>query len=149
MKDLLRGASKLALIVLSAAAAVILLAWLSSVGILPEKAAVVLIFSLPLFGCIGKICVSSYLMKCGLPATGYFSAQTRTAHLRYCTADGIERKGACDLLTRRILRNGRTVPVWYDAAHPQRFTTGQNEIIVNALFCIIFAVIPIYLMIRL
>ena len=138
MKDLCRGAFRLALILLSAAAAVILLAWLSSVNIISEKAAVVLIFSLPMFWCIGKICVSLYL-----------SAQSRTAHLRYYSGDSIERKGACDLLTRRSLRSGRTVPVWYDPSHPQRFTTGQNEIIVNAVFCILFAVIPVYLIVRL
>ena len=149
MKDLCRGAFRIALILLSAPAAVILLAWLSSVNIISEKAAVVLIFSLPMFWCIGKVCVSLYLMKYGLPATGYFSAQSRTAHLRYYSGDSIERKGACDLLTRRSLRSGRTVPVWYDPSHPQRFTTGQNEIIVNVLFCILFAVIPVYLIVRL
>lgn len=149
MTDLLKSAMKLVFWLALAAALVILSAWLASVGVLSDKAAVVIIFSLPFWFCLWKVCRCVYIMKRGLPATGYFSMQTRLSHLRYCSADGVERKGSCDLLTRRSLKKGHAVPVWYQSTHPDRFTTGQNEIVVNTFFCILFAIIPIYLMIRL
>lgn len=149
MRDLLKSALKLSFWLMLAAFIVILAAWLASIGVLSDKAAVIVIFSIPFLFCVVKVCSCVYLMKRGLPATGYFSMQTRLSHLRYCSADGIERKGSCDLLTRRALKKGRAVPVWYSATHPDRFTTGQNEIVVNAMFCVLFAIVPVYLLIRL
>ncbi len=149
MNNLLKTAMKLGFLAILVCAVIFGCAWLASIKVISSKTAAVLIFSIPFWGCLWKVCRCVLLMRNGIPTTGFFSVGSRIAHLRYQSADGVEHQGSCDLLTRRVLKKGQVVPVRYNAKHPAQFTTGQREIIVNAMFCILFAAIPIFLLIRL
>lgn len=149
MKALLHTALKILAMIVIALVFIFLLAWLASVGLLSAKIAFALMFSTPFWFCLVKLLYCLWLMHHGLPATGYLSFQTRLSHLRYVSADGIERKGACNLLTRHALKAGRRISIWYDPNHPERFTAGIQEIVVQLFFCILFAGIPIFLLIKL
>lgn len=148
MKDLLKISLKLLFWAVITIAVIIGASLLYRYGILSVNAASALILSIPFWACLIKTLDCIRLMKYGLPATGYFSVQTRFAHLRYVSADGTEQKGSCDLLTRRMLKKATTVPIWYDAAHPERFTSGGREVLIHAIFCVIFASVPFICLIR-
>ncbi len=144
MKELFHIAIKLLMWALGILAAVFLAALLSSKGMISPKAAATFILSIPFLLCLGKTIFCMILRNRGLPATGFLSYESRIAHLRYTSADGVVHKGSCDLLTRRALKKGSTVPIWYDPLHPNWFTAGQREILLNGLFCIVFASVPAY-----
>lgn len=149
MRELLKIACKLLIWAVIVAAVVIVAAMLHQAEILSAKSAFALILSIPFWSCLYKTLSSVWLMKYGLPATGYFSVQTRLAHLRYVSADGVEHKGSCDLLTRRMLKKGDIVPIWYHPKRTERFTAGGREILIHLMFCVLFVSIPLITLILL
>ena len=149
MKDLLKISLKLLFWAVITIAVIIGASLLYRYGILSVNAASALILSIPFWACLIKTLDCIRLMKYGLPATGYFSVQTRLAHLRYVSADGVEHKGSCDLLTRRMLKKGDIVPIWYHPKRTERFTAGGREILIHLMFCVLFASIPLITLILL